>query len=109
MGAEVDADAENLRLDGNENEQSPDDESRCAFDMDKLELGSDENEFEVELEATVCMQGLTSPSDSTFQIPGAILDGIVDWLSKSTKLPESVQVLSQLGGGRGQRVFISMP
>ena len=67
MGAEVDADVENLRLDGNENEQSPDDDSRCAFDMDELEL-----------EATVCMHDLTSSSASTFHIPGAILDGIVD-------------------------------
>lgn len=63
----VDVDAENLRLDGNENEQSPDSDSRCAFDMDELEL-----------EATVCRQGLTSSSGSTFHIPGAILDGIID-------------------------------
>ena len=93
----VDADAGNLKLDGNENEQSPDDDDsctldlgksenelglddnkRCALDMDKLELESDENEFDVELEATVCMQGLTSSSDSTFHIPGAISEQFTD-------------------------------
>jgi hypothetical protein len=108
-GAGVDADAENLKLDGNEKEQSPDDDSRCAFDIDELELESDENEFKVELEATVCRQGLTSVSSSTFHIPGSILDGIVNRLSRSNRLLESVRVVSQLSDSeRGQRVFISM-
>jgi hypothetical protein len=93
LGAEVDADAENLKLDGNENEQSPDDDSRSAFDMDELELESDENEFDVELGTTVCRQGLTS-SDSTFHISGAILDCIVDWLSKSIRTSLQIQIIS---------------
>jgi hypothetical protein len=63
----VDADAGNLKLDGNEKGQSPDDDSRCAFDMDELEP-----------EATVCRQGLTSSSDSTFHIPGAIFEQLTD-------------------------------
>lgn len=112
----VDADAENLKLDGNEKEQSPDDDCRCAFDMDKLELELDEDEFDVELEATVRMHGLTSSSpSSTFHIPEAILDGITDWPSKSTRTSLQIKQivrtcwsLSQLSSEEGQRAFISM-
>ena len=110
----VDADAENLKLDGNEKEQSPDDDCRCAFDMDKLELELDEDEFDVELEATVRMHGLSS-SSSTFHILEAILDGIMDWLSKSTRTSLQIKQivrtcwsLSQLSSEEGQRAFISM-